>query len=185
MRKLTILIDMDDTLENLCEVWVNQLSALFGVGVTVDDIHQWDMTKAFPMLNKQEIYWPLRSEALWENVKPLPGAVEAVKNLKADGHRVVIVTAATADSAGPKLKRCLFKYFPVKMEDVIIANQKGLIQGDVMIDDGPHNLLEFSGERVLFTAPHNRLYNEQKDNMTRVNNWTEAYEYIQELAGRE
>lgn len=182
MRKLTILIDMDDTLENLCEVWVNQLSSLFEVDVTIDDIHQWDMTKAFPMLNKQEIYWPLDTQSLWDNVKPLPGAVEAVKKLKADGHRVVIVTAASPDSASLKLKRCLLRYFPVKMEDVIIASQKGLIRGDVLIDDGPHNLREFGGKRVLYTAHHNRSCDTQKYNMTRVNNWDEAYEYIQKLA---
>ena len=54
-----------------------------------------------------------------------------------------------------------------------------------MIDDAPHNLREFSGWRVLFTANHNRSYDAQKHNMTRVNNWAEAYEYIQELASRE
>lgn len=50
MKKLTILVDMDDTIENLCETWVAFLNETHGTTVHTDDIHDWDMTKAFPTI---------------------------------------------------------------------------------------------------------------------------------------
>lgn len=182
MRKLTVLIDMDDTMENLCEVWVNQLSALFNLNVTIDDIHEWDLTKVFPTLNTQEIFWPLRTKALWSQVKPLPGAVKTIEMLKRDGHRVVVVSAAGAEQTPVKLNNCLFKYFPFSMDDVIICSQKDLIYGDVLIDDGPHNLQRFRGLRVLFPAAHNRGFNAKTIGATRVKDWDSVYAYITRVA---
>lgn len=183
MSKLTILVDMDDVLENLCEVWVEQLNTLFQLDVKADEIEEWDMSKAFPTLTKDEIYWPLHTEMLWTKVKPLPGAVKYIKKLINEGHKIIVVTAASAESVQMKLENVLFKYFPfLTMDDVIVATQKWLIRGDVMVDDAPHNLKNFFGEAILFTAPHNRNFDDRMYGMTRVNNWDEAYKTIQKIA---
>ena len=94
MKKLTILVDMDDTIENLCETWVEFLNETHGTTVHKDDIHDWDMSKAFPTIEKQQVYDPLFNENMWKRVTPLPGAVEYLKRLIDDGHKVVIVTAS-------------------------------------------------------------------------------------------
>lgn len=181
MQNLTILVDMDDVLENLCETWVAQLNGLYQLSVSMDDIREWDMRKAFPTLSPQEIYWPLKTNALWENVKPLPGAVEYLKRLIDDGHRVVVVTASGAEAVPIKLQKVLFKYFPyLTMKDVVVAEQKGLIIGDVMIDDAPHNLRDFTGKKILFNQPHNRSFNAADSEMQRVDGWGEIYEIIKQ-----
>ena len=43
-----------------------------------------------------------------------------------------------------------------------------------MIDDLPHNLKGFNGEKLLFTAPHNMHIQE----FTRLNNWNEVEKYF-------
>ena len=71
MKKLTILVDMDDTIENLCETWVAFLNETHGTTVHTDDIHDWDMTKAFPTIEKSQVYDPLFDENMWKRVTPL------------------------------------------------------------------------------------------------------------------
>ncbi len=180
MEKLTILIDMDDTIENLCETWVEYLNELYGTNVSTNDIKEWDMTKAFPMLTSEEIYTPLTTADLWKRVKPLPYAVGTIRQLIDDGHKVVIVTASSPETIKLKLHNVLFKYFPyLTYKDVIVTSQKQLIKGDVLIDDAPHNLKGFDGFALLFNAPHNRSYKIKDKCFYRVNDWQEIYQKIQ------
>lgn len=187
MKRLTVLIDMDDTIENLCETWVNYLNETYGTNVVLNDISEWDMTKAFPTLPRDEIFKPLTDERLWKRVTPLPGAVKNIKKIIDDGHKVVIVTSSYPDTIALKLNNVLFKYFPyLTLNDVIISFQKQLIKGDVLIDDAPHNLEGGDYYKLLFNAPHNRLYNENINYITRVYNWDEVYSavnYISQIEG--
>ena len=177
MNKLTILVDMDDTLENLCEVWVDYLNEIYGTNVKLTDVTQWDMTKVFPILTRSEIFDVLTEANLWERVKPLPGAVEYLEKLINDGHRIVIVTSASPETISVKLNKVLFKYFPyLTYKDVIISSQKQMIKGDVLIDDAPHNLENGSYLKMLFDAPHNQTYD--RPDTIRVHNWKGIYDAI-------
>lgn len=183
MRKLTILVDMDDTIEDLCTAWVGYLNDVYGTSVSPDDIDEWDMTRFFPTLTPKEIYGALLKKKLWERVKPLPGAAEYLQKLIADGHEVVVVTASHPQTVGVKLNNVLFKYFPFfRQKDVIVASKKQLVMGDVMIDDGQHNLIGGTYKGFLMTAPHNRNYNAEANGLIRVNNWPEIYELIRRMA---
>lgn len=176
MKKLTILVDMDDTIENLCEVLVDYLNEKYNTGVSLSDVKEWDMTKTFPTLSRDEIYEPLSDGRLWERIRPLPGAVENIKKIIDDGHKVVICTTSHPDTVSIKLNNVLFKYFPYfTYNDVIITSQKQLIRGDILIDDAPHNLEGGYYLKLLFDAPHNQSYNTEKENMIRVYNWEEIY----------
>lgn len=183
MKKLTILVDMDDTIENLCEVWIGYLNEQYGTNVQLDDIKEWDMTKAFPTIKPQMIYEPLCDEKLWKRVLPLPGAVETIRRIMEEGHKVVIVTAAHQDTVNMKLNNVLFNYFPyLSMNDVIITSQKQLIYGDLLIDDAPHNLEGGHYIKLLFDAPHNRSYSEAANDMTRVHNWDDIYKIVSKIS---
>lgn len=181
-KRLTVLVDMDDTIENLCETWVQCLNEEHGTTVELNDIHSWAICDAFPSLTKEAVFAPLRTTKLWERVKPLPGAVEYLKRLIDDGHRVAVVTASHHETVAKKLNLVLFKYFPyLTYQDVIIASQKDLIRGDVLVDDGIHN---FTGDRklkLLMTAAHNRDIDEGYE-IKRVNDWPEIYREITNFA---
>ena len=186
MKKLTILVDMDDTIENLCEVWVEFLNETHGTAVHKDDINDWDMTKAFPTVDKKQVYDPLFNEEMWKRVTPLPGAVEYLKRLIDDGHKVVIVTASHQNTVAMKLNNVLFRYFPyLTTKDVIITSQKQLVCGDVMIDDAPHNLEGGKYFGILVTAPHNRAYDATANGFVRADRWGEIYNIVCEYARKE
>lgn len=186
MKKLTVLIDMDDTIENLCETWVNYLNEQYKTKANVKDINNWDMLKAFPSLSSEDLFRPLSENSFWSKVKPLPGAVEYIKQIRDDGHKVFIVTASHPSSVNVKLNNVLFKYFPyLNYTDVIITSNKQMIKGDILIDDALHNLIGGDYKGVLMAAPHNKDYTGKE--FKRVNNWEEAYNVVCDYAkeGRE
>ena len=183
MKHLTILVDMDDTIENLLAAWASYLNHKYGTDVDPNDIDSWDIYKSFPTLTKSQVYEPLFVDAFWYCVKPKDDASDALQKLIADGHTVLIVTSSTHETLSTKMTAVLFKYFPFfTWNDVIITSKKQLIRGDVLVDDGVHNLENGEYEKILFDAPHNRGYDAEANGMTRVHNWSEAYAAINKLA---
>lgn len=183
MKHLTILVDMDDTVENLLAAWVSYLNHTYGTDVDPNSVDDWDISKFFPTLTKSQVYGPLFIDAFWYCVKPKDGASDALQRLIADGHKVFIVTSSTHETLSTKMTAVLFKYFPfLTWNDVIITSRKQLIRGDVLVDDGIHNLEGGEYAKILFDAPHNRHYNAEANDMVRVHNWEEAYAVICGLA---
>ena len=178
-KKLTILIDMDDTIENLLECWVNELNKAYGTDVKYDEVFVWDMTKVFPSLTKTEIYAPLHNPNFWRKVQPLPGSVEYIKRLIDDGHNIYIVTTSHYTDIKSKIENVLEKHFPfISWKNVIITSNKQLVNGDILIDDGVHNLEGGKYIKILMDAPHNRSYDAEKNGMLRVYNWEEIYNVV-------
>ena len=183
MDRLTILVDMDEVLTNLLDPWVKQINKLFGTNVNPEDVVEWDITKAFPMLSKEQVFFPLHCDDFWYLVMPKEGAVETVKQLIDDGHKIVVVTASSPETIRTKMSVALFGYFPyLRWNDVIVTGQKQLIKGDVLIDDGIHNLESGDYLKILMDTPYNREYNAEINGMLRVKNWSEIYSVITEFA---
>lgn len=98
-------------------------------------------------------------------------------------HRVYIVTSSFYETLAVKMTDVLFRYFHfLKWEDVIITSHKQLIHGDVLVDDGVHNLEGGDYLKILMDAPHNRSYDAEQGGMHRVTGWDEAYDIITQYA---
>lgn len=183
MRKLTILVDMDDTVEHLIEPWVQYLNEKHGTSVSVNDIRSWDIQKMFPDLSAEQVFEPMDHAEFWDLVKPMAGAHEALRGFLNAGHEVKIVTASGYKTIEAKMERVLFRHFPfLSWNDVIITSNKQMIKGDVLIDDAPHNLEGGDYFKILMTAPHNRDYCALYHNMHRVSNWEEVQALISWLS---
>lgn len=186
MRKLTILVDMDDTIEQLLKAWLDQLNERYGTSVECEDILDWDMTKAFPTLTKEQVYGITLEYDFWKRVTPIDGAVEGLKRFIDAGHTIYIVTVADYRTIESKMDNVLFKYFPfISWNNVIIISKKQLLHADVLIDDGVHNLIDGDFKRILVDAPYNRQFNEKEHDMIRVHNWAEIESAVNDIAGRE
>ncbi len=183
MRKLTVMVDMDDTIENLKAIWIDRLNARYGYQVDPESVIEWNIAKSYPGLTREQVYDVVLEADLYDVMEPLPGAVEALRKIQEDGHRLLIVTTTNYEIVPAKMTRFLFKYFPfIDWHDVILTHYKPLLKGDVLIDDGIHNLEGADYVKVLFSASHNRLYDAEANGMIRVDNWTEAYEVVRKLA---
>lgn len=183
MKRLTVLVDMDDTIEDLLGSWVAFLNKTHGTNVEPNDVSGWDVSKFFPTLTKPQVFAPLYDDDLWRTVKPIDSAADVLQQLIADGHTVYIVTSSLYETLPVKMTEVLFKYFPfLKWDDVIITKHKQLIRGDVLVDDGVHNLEGGDYLKILMDAPHNRTYNATDGGMHRVTDWNEIYELITQYA---
>ncbi|MCR5137739.1 MAG: hypothetical protein K6C12_11755 [Oscillospiraceae bacterium] len=179
---MTILVDMDDTIEQLLKAWLRAVNEQYHRNTACDDVTSWDLTAAYPGLTREQIYAIPSQPGFWKTVDPIPGAAEALQRLMAAGHEVYIVTATTFDTVSEKMNDLLFRYFPfLSPEQVIITSNKQMIRGDVLIDDGIHNLEGGDYVKILMTAPYNRSYDAEANGMIRVNNWAEIEEVLLRL----
>ncbi len=179
---MTILVDMDDTIEQLLKAWVNSVNEKYGRNAVYEDIVSWDVSAAYPGLTREQVYGVTMQSGFWKTVEPMPGAAEALQRLMAAGHKIYIVTATPYESVHEKMTDLLFRYFPfLSWKQVILTENKQLIRGDVLIDDGVHNLEGGEYVKILMTAPHNRNYNAEANGMIRVHGWTEIEKVIRDL----
>lgn len=177
----TILIDLDDTLENLSESWIQRANEVFGKSVSISDVFSWDPSEYFDV-SHDEMYALLDDYSLYDTIIPLPGAVETLHKLLDEGHRVYIVTSTPYNVIKPKTEKIILRYFGfVGMEHVIITSNKAIIKGDIMIDDAPHNLKDSECIKLLFSAHHNRCYDAESNGMIRVNCWEDVYHTIKKF----
>jgi 5'-nucleotidase len=98
-------------------------------------------------------------------------AQEVMKQLN-EKFEVFIVSSAMEfpNSLTEKLE-WLNEHFPfLHWKQFVFCGRKSVVHGDYMIDDLPHNLETFNGDKLLFSAPHNLQFNHFK----RVNGWNEV-----------
>lgn len=179
---MRIFCDADDVLINTVECWVELINNTYNQNVKPEEVTDWDATKAYPNLTKEQVYGVLNADTLWYMVEPLPGSKEYLKRLLDDGHEVYITTASDYRTASAKIMRIL-EMFPFLTErHIIIIKNKQILQGGVMIDDGLHNLIGGNYQKILFTKPHNKNFDAEGNGMIRVHNWEEIYHTISNMA---
>lgn len=179
---MIILIDMDDTIEQLLRAWLRGVNERYGRSVRYEDVTSWDVSKPFPGLTREQVYAIPDEPGFWGTVEPIEGAAEAIRGFMDAGHEVYIVTATPYISVAEKMDDLLFRWFPfITWDQVIITKRKQLIRGDVLIDDGVHNLEGGDYFKILMTAPHNRDYDAESNGMIRVDSWKEIEKLIPEL----
>lgn len=175
---MNILVDVDSTTLNLMPEWLRLYNYDYSDALTPDMITEWDMTKFVNGICGKKIYEYLANPFLYDYVQPIDGAVEGVKYIRSRGHRVIFVSAGVYASGKYD---CLVRhgFEPGKYaEDFIVAYDKSIICGDVLIDDKPENVVSFSGRvALLFDQPWNRSF--QWEN--RVLSWDDIF---QEFVGR-
>lgn len=185
-KDIKVLIDIDDTLIDLLPAWVDWLNNKYGTSVKVDDIDDWAIANFFPEIPKKEVFAPLGDMLFWSTVKPKNGAEIYLEKLIKEGFDLHLCSATHYETIKPKYCLVIKKYFPYFPWDrVIITSHKDMIKGDVLIDDGAHNLETFEGVQVVFDAPHNQGYENSHYDTYRVKSWKEIYSLLNGLVGFE
>ena len=93
-KKLNILVDMDDVLEDLLTPWVEENNKMFGTSIKRNKITDWSMTKYWPDVKEALVFSALEKQTFWEKVLPKNGAVDSMKELMDRGHDVHVVTSS-------------------------------------------------------------------------------------------
>ena len=176
---------MDDTIEHLSSAWIEYLNKRHSKSVNREDVNDWNLSLFYPDLLPEEVYAPLDEDDFWKTVMPIDGASEKIQKLINDGHDIYIVTSSSYKTLKSKMENVLFKYFEtIDWNHVIVCYNKQMIKGDVLIDDGIHNLVGGDYAKILMDAPYNRNIDDRLYGINRVYNWDEVYNLITSLNDR-
>ena len=176
MKKGLIITDLDDVLIELLAEWVHRLNVQYGTNVTVDDIKDWDMIKAFPMVSEDKICEPLLNPEIYRSMKPVKDAVKYLTKLHDEGYVIKIATASHYRCLPYKLEYAVFPIFKwITYKDIMVVFDKSLIKCDFLIDDYHKNLEGSTACKILMNKPYNQCSTVHD---YRVNNWKEIYDII-------
>jgi 5'(3')-deoxyribonucleotidase len=176
--KKTILCDVDEVVAGLLPAWIARYNATWDDNLQLNAITGWHIPDFVKPECGERIY-DLLDATIYESVQPAAEAREGLWALRAMGHRVVFVTSSNAATAGPKMDWLVHHGFATDRKDIVIAHDKSLVRGDVLIDDGLHNLKAFPGPAILFTQPHNASYTRR--GLRRANTWADVVRHVCEL----
>lgn len=179
---MTILVDVDDTIEYFLPAWVDAINKTYGTSVRAEDVDDWDTTKFFEGLTRENLWDAIADESFWKTVKPREDAKIWLKKLVDDGHDVYLLTASGARSIKPKFDYIVNTHFPyIPWNKVIVCSNKQMVKGDVLVDDAPHNLVGGEYEKILLSTTVNKGFDERSIGATRCDNWEQVYKFINEL----
>lgn len=162
---MAILIDVDSTVADLMSEWLRRYNKDYNDTLTPESITDWDMAQF--VKREAKIYDYLRLPSLYKTVKPIKDAQAGVEYLR--GFDRVVFVSAGLWNAKAKFD-WLTKYkFVESDKDFVVAFDKSLVMGDVLIDDKIDNIKEFRGAGILFSQPWNTNWVTTR----RMNNWSE------------
>lgn len=171
MQSNTILLDVDGVVADTHLEWYAKYNADYNDDLTPKRVTSWNLHEFVKPECGKKIYEYL-VPSLYDNVKPAAGALEYV-NYARTFYRVIFVTSVYHE-AGAKFKWLNNHKFFDGVEhpkmDYVEASDKSIIRGDMLVDDGLHNLVTFSGYKVVFDQPWNHA---APDGIERVMNFKE------------
>lgn len=176
---MTILVDIDSTITNFGEILLLANNQLHNTNYRYTDITSYDwFDRTF--INPWK---PTEYQCFWNTVAVNPEAVTAIEQWVRQGRQVYLVTASHFnDMLGYKIRKTLeaFNSELINERNVVIAQDKSIIRGDLMIDDCVENLVQFNGVRICYTQPWNEKYIDifRYNDWNKINSIIEVYNYI-------
>jgi 5'(3')-deoxyribonucleotidase len=173
----SLLLDMDNVLADALGQFIRYYEAEFGTKVTRESLNGKPEIEGFPS-HADRVYEYAFQKGFFRGMDPVPGSQAAVKRL-AGNFRIHVVSAAMEfpQSLSEKFE-WLGEHFPyLHWKQFVFCGTKSVVNGDIMVDDLPENLERFSGERLLFSQPHNLQFNTYH----RLDDWVEAEEHLMRI----
>lgn len=164
-----LIVDMDDVIADATGQFINFYEREFGVRIERSVLDGKDEGEGFPDNHSVLATFPFRP-LFFRTMVANENSQQVLEQLNRK-YEVFIVSAAVQfpNSLNEKLD-WLAEHFPfLHWKQIVLCGSKAVVYGDYMIDDLPHNLETFNGERFIYTAPHNKHVHGFK----RVNNWRE------------
>ncbi|MGG3986970.1 5' nucleotidase, NT5C type [Bacillus smithii] len=173
---IKIGIDLDCVLNNLNHKWIEVYNQSYNDDLSIEDIKSWDIIKYVKPECGVKIY-ELVNDDLLSQLTPLPYAVEITQELMKE-HDLYIVTATEIPNIKPKAE-WVNKFYPhIGVDKMVITRHKHLINVDLLIDDAPHNIMDFPRKTIVMDYAWNRNL---PNSYPRAHNWEEVKILIKKL----
>lgn len=143
--------------------------------LSVERLKCWKSEKYVKPECGLKIYDYLEEPGLFLELQPLPDAIEVLTRL----HKIydILIVTSSVTNAFAEKEMWIEKYLPfIGKYNLIFSHRKNMIAGDLLFDDAPHNLIEFSSTgrvAVAMDYPYNRDVH-----VPRVGSWLEFEEFL-------
>lgn len=166
-----IIIDMDEVIADPMGAMISWYEKTFRGSVNFDHIKEGSWLRGFPDEHHQMVLDKLHSPGFFRDLPVMDDAVDVLKEMNGR-YEIFIVSAAVEFPNSLKDKHdWLLEYFPFfTWKQLVLCGDKRMIVGDHMIDDHLKNLIHFKGNKLLYSALHNR----EVQGYQRVHNWKEV-----------
>lgn len=186
-RKLTVVVDVDGVLADQVTPVLEELNRRHGSSYVKKDIRHWD--EPLPLAHtdiKTAIESSHQNPDFVKSMNPIENASEVVRELS-KYLEVFIATNRTSVADQPTREWLKSNNIPYDSYHNTSLEGKGVIQGDIIIDDYPKNVLEFTAKPnrvgILFAQPWNENDTSLigKNNIFRAKGWLEVWKKIDDL----
>ena len=175
-----ICVDMDEVMADTLAEHLRRYNQAFDEDVTPEDLAGKGLWEVAPADRQKELRAFLDAEDFFEVLDVMPGSQEVLEELSKRFEIFIATQAMTVpNSLGPKY-RWLQRHFQfIPPQHYVFCGNKSILRADYLIDDLPRNLERFTGQGLLYTAPHNLA----ATGHLRVNNWEEVLSYFSKVQG--
>ena len=112
---------------------------------------------------------------LYENMPVVEGALDGVNYLRSLGYEIIFCTIYDYNNRKwDWLNRNNFTHNP---NEYVVAHNKNLIKGDIIIDDNIDNFKNYDGDKLLYRQTWNTKFKTRYE----VHNWKEIVEKLKGL----
>lgn len=152
--KLTLVLDVDEVFRRIIPTIREIYQESYGVDVPEHKITQWSLPKSFPQIKNNENFFRDNAERIFYESNVEEQGKEVLDSLYSR-HEIVI---ATSQFKGLEhLTKDWFKKHDLKYDFMHFSFDKSKHKGDLMFDDGTHNLLASScSVKVCMNKPWNQ-----------------------------
>lgn len=169
-----IAIDMDEVIADFIPKQLALYNRDYNEKISVEDLYGQKLRELRPQL-KQEITNYLTDPTFFRDLTVMKDSQEVIKELN-EHYEIFITTAAMEFPTSFSAKYEWLKEHFSFLSDMnfVFCGDKSIINADYLIDDNVRHFERFSGQGILFTAPHNV----NQTGYVRVNNWNDVKGYF-------
>jgi 5'(3')-deoxyribonucleotidase len=189
---LVINVDSDGVVYDWHGYMVPFLSDALGVELDRNQFTEWDLAKAVQVSKAKfyELFEQAVNKGAFRKGEPLPGAIEGLKKLMADGHRVRIVTSKILRNellSEWAMVDTVTWYYGIQclhgLELVFTSGSRKVdYKADVVIDDKPDfGWVQDEAYNLLFDQPWNRSVTAVYNHAFRVDGWEEILDMVESI----
>ena len=162
-----IAIDMDEVIADFHSKMLKTWNTHFSQQLTLDELNLFQLHQDDPV-RLGEIFELVSDPTFFADLDVMKDSQRVIARLS-DRYEVFITTAAMEVPTSFNAKfQWLKAHFPdISPRNIVFCGNKSIINADYMIDDNAFNFVDFCGEGILYSAPHNRHVTDY----TRVENW--------------
>lgn len=160
---MIILVDMDNTLVEFDGGLLKQWRELYPdeFYVPLEKRTTFHPHKDYPEHLQEKIHKLCHSKGFIKNLPPVPGGMEAIREMLERGHDVRFCTSHLFEYDYCVLEKYQWideHFGPEFIDRIILTRDKTLIRGDLLIDDKPEisGIMQPTWEHILYDRPHNR-----------------------------